>query len=135
MLQMRFDKGLGAPDLRQIRDAVQSECLSKGLGPKDSFIVLFVTDEIVCNVMEHSKATWMEMALELNPEGFSATFKDDGVTFDAKTEVDALKGKAVDGENERHLGLNLIGRLVDKVDYQRDKDVNTVNVSKAWQSA
>jgi anti-sigma regulatory factor (Ser/Thr protein kinase) len=132
---MRFDKGIGALDLRQIRDAVQGECLSKGLGPKDSFIVLFVTDEIVCNVMEHSKATWMEMELELSPEGFSASFKDDGVTFDAKSEVDALKGKAVDGENERHLGLNLIGRLVDKVDYKREQNVNTLNVSKFWQSA
>ena len=58
MIDMNFPQGVGEPDVKKIRLAVQGEAASKGLGPQQGFMLLFVVDELCCNVMEHSRAAW-----------------------------------------------------------------------------
>ena len=64
MLALTFPKGVGEADVKSIRQAVQSEASQKGLGPQQGFVLLFVIDELCCNVMEHGRAAWMELKLE-----------------------------------------------------------------------
>jgi anti-sigma regulatory factor (Ser/Thr protein kinase) len=134
MIQISFKQALGPLEVKQIRDKVQAECLALRVAPKNGFILLFVVDELSCNIMEHSHASWMDLKIEVTEKGFSALLKDDGVPFDTGAEVSEAKGKAINGESgERRLGLNLIGRLVDKIVYSRDAGANLVKVEKAWQ--
>ena len=133
MLEISFKQGIGPAEVKQIRDKVQAECIALKMLPKNSFILLFVVDELSCNIMEHSHATWMELKVEVNLQKFSATLRDDGVPFDTKAEVGEAKQKAIDGEQgDRRLGLNLIGRLVDEVKYGREKGINQVELQKVW---
>lgn len=136
MLQISFNQGIGENEVKLIREKVQAECIALKMAPKNGFILLFVVDELSCNIMEHAHATWMELKIDTDASKFSATLRDDGVPFDTGAEVSEAKQKMVTGEGgERRLGLSLIGRLVDKINYSRDKGVNQVVLEKAWQIA
>jgi anti-sigma regulatory factor (Ser/Thr protein kinase) len=133
MLQISFNQGVGPIEVKQIREKVQAECLALKLPPKNGFVLLFVVDEISCNIMEHAHATWMELKVETDKDKFVVTVRDDGVPFDTGTELQEAKGKSLDlGPNERSLGLSLIARLVDKVGYSREKGANQIVLEKHW---
>lgn len=134
MLQITFNQGVGPNEVKLVREKVQAECLAMKMAPKNGFILLFVVDELCSNIMEHAHATWMELKVESDPAKFLVVLRDDGVAFDTGAEVTEAKEKEMTGESgERRLGLGLIGRLVDKISYSRDKSVNQVVLEKAWQ--
>jgi anti-sigma regulatory factor (Ser/Thr protein kinase) len=133
MIAMSFPGGLGAQDVQQIRHAVQEEASARGLGPQHGFMLLFVVDELCCNVMEHSRAAWAELKVEANPTGFRLVLTDDGVPFDLAGQVRSASGKDLKGEDDRRLGLNLIGRLVDDLKYDRTPEgLNRVELAKSF---
>lgn len=133
MLALTFPKGVGEADVKSIRSAVQSEAAQKGLGPQQGFVLLFVIDELCCNVMEHGRAAWMELKLEANPAGFRLTMTDDGVPFDAATQIKSAAKSDLKGFDDRRIGLNLVGRLVDELSYQRTPEgLNQVELAKSF---
>jgi len=133
MLAMSFPRGLGAGDVQKIRSAVQGEASAKGLGPQHGFMLLFVVDELCCNVMEHSRAAWAELKIEANPAGFRLVLTDDGVPFDLAGQAKAASHTDIKGEDDRRLGLNLIGRLVDDLRYDRTPEgLNRVEMAKSF---
>lgn len=133
MIAMNFPQGLGANDVKVIRQQVQSEATSKGLGPQQGFMLLFVVDEVVCNVMEHSRAAWAELKVEANSAGFRLQMTDDGVPFDLAGQVKSTVGQDLKGQDDRRLGLNLIGRLVDDLRYDRTPEgLNRVEMAKTF---
>lgn len=135
MLQITFNQGIGPGEVKQIRDKVQAECIAQKMPPKNGFIMLFVVDELSSNIMEHAHATWMELKIDSNSDRFTATLRDDGVPFDTGAEAAEAREKKITGdEGERRLGLSLIGRLVDRINYSRDKGVNQVVLEKNWQN-
>src|SRR4051812_14198981 len=135
MLQITFNQGVGPSEVKLIRDKVQAECLAMKMAPKNGFILLFVVDELSSNIMEHAHATWMDLKIDTSAEKFTATLRDDGVPFDTGAEAAEAKEKKITGDGgERRLGLSLIGRLVDRINYSRDKGVNQVVLEKAWQN-
>lgn len=132
-LAMQFQKNLGAPEIQAIRAQVQKECASIGLDPQRAFTVLFVTDELACNVMEHAHASKVEISIDAAKDHFALTLKDDGVPFDSGEGIEGLAKGALVEKGERNLGLSLIGRLVDKVSYQRlEGGSNELKVEKSW---
>jgi anti-sigma regulatory factor (Ser/Thr protein kinase) len=133
MIAMSFPRGVGAQDVQQIRHAVQEEASARGLGPQHGFMLLFVVDELCCNVMEHSRAAWAELKVEANPTGFRLVLTDDGVPFDLAGQVRSASGQDLKGEDDRRLGLNLIGRLVDDLKYDRTPEgLNRVEMAKSF---
>ncbi len=132
-LALQFEKNLGAPEIQSIRAQVQKECSSIGLDPQRAFTILFVTDELACNVMEHAHATHIELNIAAEKNSFVLILKDDGVPFDSGEGIETLSKGALSDKGERNLGLSLIGRLVDKVSYQRlEGGSNELRVEKAW---
>lgn len=133
MIAMNFPRGVGAQDVKQIRQAVQTEASAKGLGPQQGFMLLFVVDELCCNVMEHSRAAWADLKIEANPTGFRLVLTDDGVPFDLAGQVRSAAGGDLKGQDDRRLGLNLIGRLVDDLRYDRTPEgLNRVEMAKSF---
>jgi signal transduction histidine kinase len=133
MVQISFSQGVGPDEVKQIRESVQKECIALKIEPKNGFIALFVVDELACNIMEHAHATWMELKVTVAAEKFTAVLRDNGIAFDTGRQVESSREKQiVTEENERRLGLSLIGRLVDSIHYSRDKDINQVVLEKSW---
>lgn len=133
MIDMNFPQGVGEPDVKRIRQAVQGEASSKGLGPQQGFMLLFVVDELCCNVMEHSRAAWADLKIEANPTGFRLVLTDDGVPFDLAAQTRSASSTDLKGEDDRRLGLNLIGRLVDDLKYDRTPEgLNRVEMVKSF---
>jgi anti-sigma regulatory factor (Ser/Thr protein kinase) len=133
MINLRFTQGLGPDDVHAIRQSVQTEAAQQGLAAQQGFVMVFVVDELVCNVMEHARAAWMELKIEADPKGFRCKLVDDGVPFDTADSVKSAASADIKGEDERRLGLNLIGRLVDDVSYTRTPEgLNQVELGKAW---
>jgi anti-sigma regulatory factor (Ser/Thr protein kinase) len=136
MLQISFNQGIGPHEVKLIREKVQAECIARKMPPKNGFVLLFVVDELSCNIMEHARASWMDLKIEADEKKFSAVLRDDGIPFDAEAEAGEAKERPVTGESDgRRLGLGLIGRLVDRISYSRENGVNQVVLEKAWQAA
>jgi len=133
MLAMTFPRGLAEKDVRDIRLAVQGEAAQKGLAPQQGFVLLFVVDELCCNVMEHGRAAWAELRVEASAAGFRLTLVDDGIPFDTAAQTRAAKAEDLKDTGERRVGLNLIGRLVDELKYQRTPEgLNRVELAKTF---
>jgi anti-sigma regulatory factor (Ser/Thr protein kinase) len=133
MVNLRFSQGIGASDVQAIRQSVQAEAAQVGLGAQQGFVMIFVVDELVCNVMEHARAAWMELKIEADPKGFRCQLVDDGMPFDTANSVKSASHTDIKGNDDRHLGLNLIGRLVDEVSYRRTPEgLNHLELAKAW---
>jgi anti-sigma regulatory factor (Ser/Thr protein kinase) len=133
MINLRFSHGIGADDVHSIRQSVQAEAAQQGLAAQQGFVLVFVIDELVCNVMEHAHAAWLELKIDADAKGFRCKLLDDGVPFDTAGNVKSAATVDIKGEDERRLGLNLIGRLVDDVTYKRTAEgLNQVELAKAW---
>lgn len=133
MLALTFDRNLQEKDVKSIRSAVQNEAASKGLGPQQGFTLVFVVDELCCNVMEHGKAAWMDLRLEANAAGFRLTLTDNGVPFDTASGALNAAGTDLTLSEDRRMGLNLVGRLVDELRYERTGDgLNRVELTKSF---
>jgi anti-sigma regulatory factor (Ser/Thr protein kinase) len=133
MVNLRFSRGIGANDVHSIRQKVQAEASQSGLGAQQGFVMVFVVDELVCNVMEHARAAWLDLTIEADPKGFRCKLLDDGVPFDTAGSVKSAATSDLKGEDDRRIGLNLIGRLVDDVKYKRTPEgLNQVELAKAW---
>jgi anti-sigma regulatory factor (Ser/Thr protein kinase) len=133
MVRLSFSQGIKPGDVQAIRQAVQTEAAEAGLSAQQGFIMIFVVDELVCNVMEHSRAARMDLTIEANAKGFQCQLLDDGTPFDTAESVQVASQVEILGQGERRLGLNLIGRLVDKVDYVRTAaGMNQVDLTKGW---
>ena len=131
MLELRYEHGLDQKDILSLRQSVQSEAQRGGLSPQHGFMLLFVVDELVCNVMEHARAEFAELAIEANASGFRLTLTDDGLPFDPSNQAKVPVDPAAVAD--RRLGLHLVGRLVDELDYRRTPEgFNRVELAKSF---
>jgi anti-sigma regulatory factor (Ser/Thr protein kinase) len=106
-------------EIKDVRDNVRKECENLQLDPKDSFVLFFIADELCCNVMEHSQAKKMELKVEARGNDFLMELKDDGVAFDTGFKLEMAKTGEVRTDGDRRLGLALVSRLVDQIEYER----------------
>lgn len=133
MLELRYSQALEEKDIKEIRQAVQGEAVRGGLTAQHGFMLLFVVDELVCNVMEHARAGVTELTVQASPAGFRLTLLDDGAPFDTAGQALAAAGADLRTADDRKLGLNLVGRLVDELEYRRTQDGrNRLELAKSF---
>lgn len=118
---MRFGADFRPESVDRLREKC-GECLERG-GIKGtfSFLLLNLMDEMICNILEHSHAHWVE--LEMHPEAKQVrlVFRDDGPEFDpgeklANKEEELAVAANGDGRN---MGLYMVGQIVKSWDYHR----------------
>jgi signal transduction histidine kinase len=130
---MSFPHGLGEKDIKAVRVAVQGEAAKAGLSPQHGFVLLFVVDELLCNVMEHAQAASAQLSLQASSAGFRLTLVDDGRPFDTAGLAQKAAGGDLRNAEDRRLGLNLVGRLVDEIEYRRTPaGQNQVELAKSF---
>ena len=128
---MRFGTAFQPENVDRLREKV-GECLERGgiAGPT-AFLLLNLMDELICNILEHSKASWVELEMHPAQKQVKLVFRDDGPRFDPS---EAIKGRG-DGqvpevENDRSLGLYMVGQIAKSWNYHRvNGDVNELNLT------
>jgi anti-sigma regulatory factor (Ser/Thr protein kinase) len=99
-----------------------------GGGNKIAYSLLTVLDELCCNMMEHSHASWIEIELRPDNEKVQVILRDDGVPFDPTEQARTTDYEAyLQTETNRQLGLYMVQELTELFHYQRlDDKVNEV---------
>ena len=126
---MRFGTDFRPENVDRLREKV-GECLERGgiAGPT-AFLLLNLMDELICNILEHSKASWVEM--EMHPEltQVKLVLRDDGPLFDPSNAIRGVDAAHV-ADHERSLGLYMVGQIAKSWDYHRiNNAVNELNLA------
>lgn len=95
----------------------------EGLGaPRDDvYAAMSVLDEFASNLMEHSGAAWVE--LKAWPQGgrIHVSLRDNGKRFDPTQNVRRDYSEYLKGDTDRKLGLYMVGKLTDELNYEREE--------------
>jgi anti-sigma regulatory factor (Ser/Thr protein kinase) len=127
---MRFGTAFRPENVDRLREKV-GECLQRaGIHGSTGFLMLNLMDELICNILEHGAASWVE--LEVHPDAgiVRVTLRDDGKAFDAGNSIRARSGDAAGADPEgRHMGLYMVGHIADEWNYKRiNGSVNELNL-------
>lgn len=85
-------------------------------------------EEAVVNILHHSQATTIELALSHPSSAFCMQLSDDGIPFDPTGHIpqhDAVETRQVGG-----LGISLIRQIADEMRYERSDDKNHLTIIK-----
>lgn len=119
-------------NLYEIMDFVVQGTADIGLSPRKMMQLELVTEELVVNISQHAYAGQggnIRIVIRKADDFFQLVFSDEGAAFDPtvieEPDVDAgLEEREIGG-----LGIYLVHKLVDKVEYQRLKDQNILTLT------
>ena len=128
---MRFGTDFRPENVDRLREKV-GECLDRGgIVGSTAFLLLNLMDELICNILEHSGATWVELELHPDADHVRLIFRDDGSQFDpGKGLGDPHFKEAVESEAGRSMGLYMVSQIAKSWDYHRvDGKVNELELT------
>jgi two-component sensor histidine kinase len=117
---MRFGTDFRPENVDRLRIKV-GECLDRG-GIKGStaFLLLNMMDELICNILEHGRASWVELEMHPEPEQVRLIFRDDGTQFNAGDPLHRpTLDEAVESDEGRRMGLYMVSQIARSWDYHR----------------
>ena len=128
---MRFGTDFRPENVDRLRIKV-GECLERG-GIKGSmaFLLLNMMDELICNILEHGHATWVELEMHPFPTEVRLIFRDDGTQFNPGNALENSNlDDAVDSENGRRMGLYMVSQVARNWRYHRvNGEVNELELT------
>jgi anti-sigma regulatory factor (Ser/Thr protein kinase) len=127
------------PDLGEIPgliEWVERCCGAAGLGSDISFRLALALEEAVANVIHHGFAGRkpphrIEVRLDIGAESLVATVIDNGIPFDPSSTPDPTLLLPVEQREPGGLGILLIRRMVDRVEYRRVGGENRLRLEKS----
>lgn len=110
--------GFDGDHLDQVHEALREHLERAGVDGSSGYVMRQVVDELVCNIMEHGSALWIELEVHAVDSDLALTLRDNGKPFDPLSAIQAeLPAEPI--EDTRHLGLYLVGKLAKDWRYQR----------------
>lgn len=101
---------------------------------RDALVAL---EEIVTNVLRHggdgSRVPGVDVSIAVEPGSLVMTVVDDGVAFDPLTAIAPSIDTALPDRPIGGLGILLVRRLMDRVDYTRTGDLNELTLIKRFE--
>jgi anti-sigma regulatory factor (Ser/Thr protein kinase) len=122
----RFDAPLQKAQVEELRRELMAWLVGHAFPADTSYRVATVVDELFCNSMEYSGATWTEVAAETSGTDVAMSLRDNGVAFDPFEAAQKDYSVYLASDTDRRLGLYLVTRLARRVDYGREDGVNEV---------
>jgi anti-sigma regulatory factor (Ser/Thr protein kinase) len=106
------------------------------LGSDISFRLALALEEAVANVIHHGFAGRksphrIEVRLDIGAENLVATVIDNGIPFDPSSTPDPIVSLPVEEREPGGLGILLIRRMVDRVEYRRVGGKNRLRLEKS----
>jgi serine/threonine-protein kinase RsbW len=126
------------PDIDEIPrviDWVERCCGEAGIGSDLSFKLALALDEAVTNVIGHAFSGQapphrVTVELDITDASVAATVIDNGLAFDPSTMPEPDVSLPLEKRDPGGLGILLIYRMVDRVEYRRVDDENRLRLEK-----
>jgi anti-sigma regulatory factor (Ser/Thr protein kinase) len=131
--QQRLLRPFDAKSFRIAREELLQACLRQGVLKEQAWDLSAAADELLCNVLEHSNAQWLDLGVCQNALDGMLRLRllDDGQRFDVALATNKAPEAAGDGNN-RHLGLLMIRGVSRELVYsQRPEGCNELVLSLA----
>jgi anti-sigma regulatory factor (Ser/Thr protein kinase) len=131
--QQRLLRPFEASSFRIAREELVKSCLRQGIAREQAWDLSAAADELLCNVLEHSDAEWLDLGVCQNAVDGMLRLRllDNGQRFDVALASTRANEAAGDGTN-RHLGLLMIRGVSRELSYrQRPEGANELVLSLA----
>ena len=137
-MQFRIDKPPDMKSVRNMRNKHLEFCEELGLGEEIAWDLVSIADEVYSNVLEHSDATWVEWAMEVdkNKKSVKLVFRDNGSAFNVTTETaHRVGGSPLLEESHRGMGLAYIKKMSETLTYRRTNDnINELTIVPSFKN-
>lgn len=117
---------------------VIAQAKSAGLDEHHLFQVELATEEILTNIIKYAYPDGegdMELACGVGPDGFWMEFSDHGPPFNPLAVAEPTLDAPVNQRQVGGLGLFLVRRFMDQVEYARQGERNVLRIVKSRQGA
>lgn len=117
--QTRLHRPFEASKFREAREELLKSCLKQGMPEESAWDLSAAADELLCNVLEHSDAQWLDLGVCQNATDGMLRLRllDNGQRFDVALASEKAPELAGDGNN-RHLGLVMIKGVSRELSYR-----------------
>jgi len=107
--------------LERISKLVIREAEKVGFNPEEVYNIQISVDEAVSNIIDHAYGLdvlgYIEIWVERLHDGIRISILDDGEPFDPATIPDPVLDRPLEERRERGLGLYIMRKLMDEVEY------------------
>lgn len=122
-------------NLYEIMDFVVQGTADVGLSPRKMMQLELVTEELVVNISQHAYAGQggdIRVVVRKADDFLQLVFSDEGAAFDPTTAEEPDVDAALEDREIGGLGIYLVHKLVDKVEYQRlnNQNILTLTINK-----
>jgi anti-sigma regulatory factor (Ser/Thr protein kinase) len=136
MAEYRFDIAPDIAEIPRLLDWVEECCAQCGVDGETPFKFALALEEAVANVINHAFAgtsTPPRIAVELAIDGdrVAAEVTDNGRPFDPTAAPEPDRAAPLKDRDVGGLGIHLIRRMMDRVDYRRAGNENRLRLEKA----
>ena len=118
--QERLRRPFEPESFRAAREALVTSCLRQGIPEMQAWDLSAAADELLCNVLEHSDAEWLDLGVCQNASSGMIRLRllDNGQRFDVALASETAPERAGDG-NDRHMGLVMIKGVSRELSYRQ----------------
>ena len=119
-------------NVRTLTDFVESSLEPLHPSPKAIMQIGVAIDELFSNVVRYSGSSNMKLILNVNEDVLTAklTFIDEGVEYDPLKKTDPDVSLSAEDREIGGLGIFLVKKIMDGVEYKRDGQKNVLTVVK-----
>lgn len=107
--------------LNEIREFVAEAAQTAQLDSKGIYAIQLAVDEACCNIIDHAYGGegrgWIDCQVDVRSDGLLVTLIDQGKSFDPEGVPPPQIGKPLKEVKPRGVGLYLIKKMVDKMEY------------------
>jgi serine/threonine-protein kinase RsbW len=117
----------------ETRDFIARVCGQLGFRGEDIYFIKAALDEVCSNIVRHSyrdRSGFIKIQIDDDGERFTLSIKDCGKPFLPRAARRSSPGEIIKAQKEGGLGLSLIERLMDEVQYIRRKKYNELRMVK-----
>jgi anti-sigma regulatory factor (Ser/Thr protein kinase) len=119
-VSFRFVSVFGPDEVSRLRDKVGSSLELLGVERYQIHRLVSIADELVCNILEHSSAAWVELGIEPGETSVKMHLRDDGAAFDS---AEAIRTSSLEDSSDegRHLGHYMVRQMATYYGYLREE--------------
>ena len=126
--------GCDKTELTKIRQFVADELEQHQIPDLQSHKLVLAVDEVCANLIIHANncdpINKIELDLEFHPKQIVFTFRDKGVGFDINQYDSPSMDELVSSRRQGGLGLLLVKRIMDKIEFTTEKNYNICRLVK-----
>lgn len=123
----------GASGLSALLDTLEDELSDRGVPMTAASSVLIAADEVISNALNHGgEAVSVEVAGRVDDGRVTVRITDDGGPFDPLAAAAPDTTLAIEDREIGGLGIHLVRKLMDRVDYERRGKHNRLQFSKSY---